>query len=340
MGCNTSKLDRLPAVALCRDRCKFVDEALRQSYALADAHVAHMHSLKALAPALLSFFHQFQDSAETNNPQINGHDDATISDRKKSPPSHSPSSSFSSDDSEARVLLHSESEPEYTDKEIQLFTETRYDDYVNHDAVSSAPDNVAFMHYVQPLYAPFSPPNSYGGYSGSKPPSPPPPPRNSAWEILNFFEPYDKYQLPYSPNRDADVSTQEEEKDKGKVVMSDEPQNEAKKKGDGGGGNKVNEAEDGGVENKEAGSKEKKDLVSKKKEATASAECSNSQKVKPAKGLCETVKEIQILFERASDSGNPVLEMLDVGKLRYHRKFAFNPSYPGKHVLAPSFLHF
>ncbi|KAI4317018.1 hypothetical protein L6164_024932 [Bauhinia variegata] len=32
-----------------------------------------------------------------------------------------------------------------------------------------------------------------------------------------------------------------------------------------------------------------------------------------------------ILFERESDSGNSILELMDVGKLRYHRKIAVNP---------------
>ncbi|MED6206434.1 hypothetical protein PIB30_026644 [Stylosanthes scabra] len=40
----------------------------------------------------------------------------------------------------------------------------------------------------------------------------------------------------------------------------------------------------------------------------------------------EVMKEIHILFEKASDSGNPILEMLDVGKLRYHRSVAVNPA--------------
>ncbi|KAK8263869.1 hypothetical protein V6Z11_D12G069000 [Gossypium hirsutum] len=30
MGCSSSKLDDLPAVALCRERCSFLDEAIQQ----------------------------------------------------------------------------------------------------------------------------------------------------------------------------------------------------------------------------------------------------------------------------------------------------------------------
>ncbi|TYI49940.1 hypothetical protein E1A91_D12G068400v1 [Gossypium mustelinum] len=34
MGCSSSKLDDLPAVALCRERCSFLDEAIQQVKAL------------------------------------------------------------------------------------------------------------------------------------------------------------------------------------------------------------------------------------------------------------------------------------------------------------------
>ncbi|KAK4775330.1 hypothetical protein SAY86_010265 [Trapa natans] len=55
MGCTTSRLDDLPAVALCRDRCGFLEEAIRQRYALSEAHVAYTRSLASVARSL----HQF-----------------------------------------------------------------------------------------------------------------------------------------------------------------------------------------------------------------------------------------------------------------------------------------
>ncbi|KAJ1427380.1 hypothetical protein SESBI_09630 [Sesbania bispinosa] len=341
MGCNASRLDRLPAVALCRDRCKFVDEALRQSYALADAHVAHMESLRTLASALLCFFNQFEDSEETNPPINESESKPSLS--KPPPPPRSPSSSSS--DSDAHVVLHSDSEAEEdsTEKESQPFTQSRYDYYLNRDTVSSAvSDNVTFMNYVQPLYAPFSPPlANTSGFYGSKPPSPPPP-RSSAWDFLNFFEPYEKYQVPYSHSVSGDTeSTEEKGKGKGKeFIAAHEIQKSdgagAQDSKSNGGDGKVKEAENGEAKNKKDDLKEK-DLVSEKKPLESEECCSNSAKVKSAKGISEAVKEIQILFERASDSGNPILEMLDVGKLRYHRKMDFNPiSCKMMHVFTPS----
>ncbi|OWM84006.1 hypothetical protein CDL15_Pgr004437 [Punica granatum] len=56
MGCASSKLDDLPAVGLCQERCSFLDEAIRQRYAFADAHLAYISSLKSIAHSLHDFF--------------------------------------------------------------------------------------------------------------------------------------------------------------------------------------------------------------------------------------------------------------------------------------------
>ncbi|KAK4401330.1 protein ROLLING AND ERECT LEAF 2 [Sesamum angolense] len=58
MGCATSKLDDSPAVVLCRDRCAFLDEAVKQRFAFAEAHLAYLHSLKAVGLSLDRFFNQ------------------------------------------------------------------------------------------------------------------------------------------------------------------------------------------------------------------------------------------------------------------------------------------
>lgn len=43
-------------MALCRDRNKYLDQALRQTQALADAHVAYLECLRTLGPTLRRFF--------------------------------------------------------------------------------------------------------------------------------------------------------------------------------------------------------------------------------------------------------------------------------------------
>ncbi|KAL2537859.1 hypothetical protein Fot_19250 [Forsythia ovata] len=63
MGCASSKLDDLPAIALCRERCVFLDEAIHQRYALAEAHAAYLHSLKAVGVSFDRFFNQVIDGS-------------------------------------------------------------------------------------------------------------------------------------------------------------------------------------------------------------------------------------------------------------------------------------
>jgi hypothetical protein len=41
----------------------------------------------------------------------------------------------------------------------------------------------------------------------------------------------------------------------------------------------------------------------------------------------EVAKEIQILFQRASDSGSHIADILEVGKLRYHHKGCYLFAY-------------
>ncbi|KAE8709275.1 kinase family protein [Hibiscus syriacus] len=69
MGCSSSKLDDLPAVALCRDRCTFLDEAIQQRFALAEAHLAYSASLKLFGQSLNNFIeHDFGTSSGTALP--------------------------------------------------------------------------------------------------------------------------------------------------------------------------------------------------------------------------------------------------------------------------------
>lgn len=68
MGCATSKPEDSPAVDLCRERCAFLDEAVRQRYAFAESHAAYLHSLKAVGLSLDRFFSQDLDGAVDGPP--------------------------------------------------------------------------------------------------------------------------------------------------------------------------------------------------------------------------------------------------------------------------------
>ncbi|KAJ7966950.1 BZIP transcription factor, putative (DUF630 and DUF632) [Quillaja saponaria] len=308
MGCNTSKLDLLPAVSLCRDRCKFLEEALRQSYALADAHVAYMESLKTLGPALHCFFDQIQHEGDQCDPPINGDRVSPKSQPSKlSPPDHSTSSS----NSDSQNQLHSESIGEAADKDFQFPERSRF------EALTSTSDsNLVYTDDVQQLYYAYSPapPNS-SNYLASEAPWPPPP-TNSAWDFFNVFQSFEEYEARYSPSRD----TKEVKEEKEKFIQNLE--HEAKSKIDGieKSGEEHGDAKESEVDLRE----EVKNSVSEK-ERSESKVMSDSATVEASKGFSEVMIEIQSLFEKASESGNEVLEMLDFGKLRYHQKIAVTP---------------
>ncbi|KAJ0967928.1 hypothetical protein J5N97_024845 [Dioscorea zingiberensis] len=59
MGCAGSKLDDLPAVALCHKRTLFLADAIGHRYALADAHAAYSRSLRSVGASL----HRLLDGA-------------------------------------------------------------------------------------------------------------------------------------------------------------------------------------------------------------------------------------------------------------------------------------
>ncbi|CAH8274261.1 unnamed protein product [Arabidopsis lyrata] len=77
MGCTSSKLDDLPAVALCRERCAFLEAAIHQRYALAESHVAYTHSLRGIGHSLHLFInhhHRFVASGGAtgaDSPRLN-----------------------------------------------------------------------------------------------------------------------------------------------------------------------------------------------------------------------------------------------------------------------------
>ncbi|KAG2291630.1 hypothetical protein Bca4012_007590 [Brassica carinata] len=71
MGCTSSKLDDLPAVALCRERCSFLEAAIQQRYLLSESHMAYTHSLKGIGHSLHLFInhhHRFVASPRLNLP--------------------------------------------------------------------------------------------------------------------------------------------------------------------------------------------------------------------------------------------------------------------------------
>lgn len=168
MGCSPSKLDGLPAVALCRDRCNSLEETLRRSYALADSHSAYLLSLNTVGPSL----HRFFDQAVESPPDINSESPETSSPESSSP-THSVSTGSDSD-----LPPKFDSDCEEDGNKCHLF---RYPN--NHEPFHS---------------------RSYE--SGINTP-PPPPPSNNAWDFINFFESYElPYAMNLKESKDKETA--------------------------------------------------------------------------------------------------------------------------------------
>ncbi|GAV63453.1 DUF632 domain-containing protein/DUF630 domain-containing protein [Cephalotus follicularis] len=282
MGCSTSKFDDLPAVALCRDRCKFLEEALHHSYALADAHVAYMNSLKKLGPSLHHFFVHQQNLNHSDSPPSNGD--------PPPPLKSSPSAAASPDHSTSSSTSHSH---------VQFDTDSDYEDnrtnYPDHETLT---DNFMSLYYTKnepSQWISHTYPNNSNNNSNNNNSVPPPPvASNSAWDFLNFFDAYEKYELPYAVN----VNNRAKDNVEGDSV--DKAKLKAEKESVHSGDSTV----DKNLKNSE---KERNDAVESKKR-------SGQQDV------AEVMRELIDLFGKASDSGSEVLKMLDAGKFRYHNK--------------------
>lgn len=165
MGCSPSKLDGLPAVALCRDRCNSLEETLRRSYALADAHSAYLLSLNTVGPALHRFFDQAVESPPEADSEANESRDTS------SPESSSPTHSVVSTSSDSDLPPKFDSDCEEDGNkgtDCHLFR-----CHTNHEPFHS-------RNYESGINTP-----------------PPPPPSTNAWDFINFFE---SYEFPYNTN--------------------------------------------------------------------------------------------------------------------------------------------
>ncbi|XWS24582.1 hypothetical protein CRYUN_Cryun28dG0115300 [Craigia yunnanensis] len=305
MGCTTSKLDHLPAVSLCRDRCNFLEDALQQSYALADAHVAYMQSLKTLGPTL-HFFGQSLKSRSGDESAV-----STEKPPKQPSPLSSPDHSLSSSNSDSHIQFDTDSEEEETGKDSSRSFNQIHPNYLNHGILTS---------YSLPNhnYHPNTYQNSEFNGSGWKTP-PPPAPRSGAWDYLNFFdEIYERYELPYSSSKAEknkegahDLEAQQLEKQ----IHGDEKSsaNYTKEKREENSSGEAVPIKNGDAENKKKVDSEM-EKVQKRTELNEPKNQSGKQSVS------EVMKELQVLFEKASESGNEVLKMLDTGKFRYHHK--------------------
>ncbi|KAK6939243.1 protein of unknown function DUF632 [Dillenia turbinata] len=279
MGCSNSKLDDLPAVALCRDRCNFLQEAIRLLNALSDSHISYFNSLSTFGIALRRFFDEINGDLSLKNPPI------AI---PYQPLSNSDAKSVSVSD----LQSHFESEDDETltktsvPKKNQDKTLTQYYEFLNYggggfDGFFGPPPPVRYDSPSPPQ------PSSGDGSAGKISLSPP---RGSAWDFFNFFDSIERYEAMY-------YSQLRESVDEGFVKKSQED----------------DEIQNTAVPGEtEIDSAEKKDNAADSK---ANINESESETVGFSIDDCEIMKEIQDLFEEASESGAECLSSGLNGKM-------------------------
>ncbi|GAU43394.1 hypothetical protein TSUD_254770 [Trifolium subterraneum] len=352
MGCTSSKLDDLPAVALCRERCTFLDEAIHQRYALAAAHVSYINSLTSIGHSLHSFIqhdHTHAVSPPPSPPPKNKNHHLATKHSSPSPPH--------SDSGGSHLHFHSDSDS---------------DDELNHHDDDASPS---------PLHLPHKNHNTstgvpggggyYNNYNNSPPhhqmnsnfqmnfmKNKPPPPSSIVYEqrpmsnqtvyvgesSSSFYNPYQQQQQPYQQpnpyNNNNYYGGYPPPPSSSSFYGSSPPPPMA------------------------ASSKPPPAPPSPPKTSTwdflnffdsddkyypqtqytptaTPSRDSKEPKPKPkvnsafrpgSRNPLEVAKEIQILFQRASDSGSHIADILEVGKLRYHHKATSKML----HLVAPS----
>ncbi|KAE9614648.1 hypothetical protein Lalb_Chr04g0246971 [Lupinus albus] len=236
--------------------------------------------------------------------------------------------------------------------------------YMGGDSSSSYYPNYPYPPPSSSYYSHPTPPPIYGSSSSSssKPPPPPPsPPRSSPWDFLNFFNTdntnyYSQYNTPSRDSRevreDEGIPDLEDEDyhqhphphshpllNQNQQQQQQQHQQQNNKKAEAA---VVVEDEDHIDEEEEEEEEEVEyevHVVDKK--VVQQSDNTSSNKHPPAAGNrdpLEVAKQIELHFQRASDSGSQVAKILEVGKLPYHPKNTrtYQASSKILHAVAPS----
>uniref|UniRef100_A0A3Q7IIG0 DUF632 domain-containing protein n=1 Tax=Solanum lycopersicum TaxID=4081 RepID=A0A3Q7IIG0_SOLLC len=366
MGCTSSKIDDLPAVALCRERCSFLDEAIHYRYALAEAHLAYLHSLKTVG---ISVQHFFKENVEISHSPVFVKDGTSV-----------PFHQFSYGDHEMlgfgasypvggngggfmhMNFMRNQTTPSVTYEQrpvtVQMSESFSSSSYYPYPYATNYPD---YANYGGGFYPSSTTPEAaVAGMSlapsSSKPPPPPPsPPRSSPWEFLNLFKTLESYPV-YPPSRDSREVREEEgipdledvdfEHEAVKEVHEDQRFVDEAATASGSYSKAVEEnekaADSESIHHHSRTSSSVEDdpieyevhVVDKKVVDDANRGNVAGSKGRSFNSDSDVVKEIQVQFERASESGNELAKMLEVGKLPHNRKHA---TYQG--IVSSKMLH-
>ncbi|KAE8727201.1 DUO1 activated zinc finger 2 [Hibiscus syriacus] len=358
MGCSSSKLDDLPAVALCRERCSFLDEAIKQRFALAEAHVAYTASLKLFGQSLNNFVdHDFGTSLAAMPPPPSPNklksksvDPVQVGsgqpkkDAVSHRHSHSNSGSHlhflsdSDEDDSGGSLHHSDhSSPLHNDGGGHIeYLQQNYPNYGAFETGSSFPGGFMHMNFMkkQPTPSivyeqrPGNPERVYMGESSSSYPNP------YLWDLRDVREAEgipeledENYQHEVVKEVHGDQKVVDREEGYSKSPVEDEA---GKVVGSEAEASLYQTRPSVGVENDRV--EYEVHVVNKKVVSDESAEDRGKGSNGPPSNVFEVAKEIQAQFVKASESGSEIAELLEVGTLPYQRKHVSKML----HVVTPS----
>ncbi|XP_077231148.1 protein ALTERED PHOSPHATE STARVATION RESPONSE 1-like [Tasmannia lanceolata] len=376
MGCTGSKLDHLPAVALCRDRSHHLENAIHHRYFLADAHVAYIHSLSRVGASLTHFF----DIDTPSSPLL-----PLPPQTKPHPISINPTSHhLSHSDSGSHLHYHSDSDiSSLSDSDHETLHSSPPHFVVNYMQNRASPENSKTVQFAgeEGSYG-YSYPQSYTSNPNPNPnPYPYPPGYSNYGGINSFFgspshDP-NSYSYPNSnPNRNPNSLPPEASTSKPPPPPPSPPrasswdpfesvferyyQNPYTPSRD----SKEMREEEGipDLEEENYNHQVRKEvngysrMVDNEVEGRVSARSSGESEkrgvefeedlvdnnvegseVRGPRGYSEVVREIGVQFDRASESGKEVSKMLEFGKLPYHRKNnVHNVSSRMLNVISPS----
>lgn len=185
------------------------------------------------------------------------------------------------------------------------------------------------------------PPPVAASTSKSPAPAPPSPPRSSTWDFLNPFETVEKFYPVYSSSHDSrevreeegipDLEEDDDDDEVVKAVHGDQKHVDS-------GGSSYSKAVPPQERARVAFDLDSKQNMNKKS-VESSKNVGNANEFKPRgefKDDLEVLKEIQVQFDRASQSGDDLSKFLEVGKLPYKQKQASNQ---GKNLIFSPYFH-
>ncbi|KAG6401448.1 hypothetical protein SASPL_138305 [Salvia splendens] len=328
MGCATSKLDDSPAVALCRDRCASLDEAVRQRFAFAEAHAAYLQSLDAVGISLNRFFNHdllLLPPSRPSSPLLN------LPPRRKGSDSGDHLRFHSdSDDDKSEPLHHLDTTlPDYENLSFSLggggymnvnYMKNQTTPSVAHTQIPMSAETV-HIGYANDSNHDFNGYSNHGGggggFYGDSSSNSKAPPRSSTWDFLNPFDTVEKFYPTYSLSHDS--RSVREEEGIPDLEEDDDDDDDVMKA--------VHGDQNSGRSSLSKAPQERKDSNSKKSvdksEVIGEKTSKNGNELKPRGGFkddMEVLKEIHLQFERASECGKDLSNFLEVGKLPYKQK--------------------